>query len=135
MVAEQAVDGERVHPSFAKVLEKRRSIQDKLSKIKHIIGIYSAKGGVGKTTTAINLAYALKTMGFDVGLLDADIDCPNITMFLGIETIKMEVKSFPIDPVEVEGIKVMSTAIVIDELKRPIIWRGPLVTKMVEELL
>ena len=124
-----------MHPSFLKVLEKRRVIQQKLAGIKHIIGIYSAKGGVGKTTTAVNIAYTLGTMGFKVGLLDADIDCPNVTMFLGIEDVKMEIKAFPIKPVEVHGIKVMSTAIVVDELKRPIIWRGPLVTKMVEELL
>jgi ATP-binding protein involved in chromosome partitioning len=124
-----------MHPSFAKVIEKKRFLKQKLSGIKHILGIYSAKGGVGKTTTAVNIAYGLKAMGFKVGLLDMDIDCPNMTMFLGIDDVKVNVSTFPIEPVDVGGIKVMSTATVVDELKRPIIWRGPLIAKMVGELL
>ena len=117
-----------MHPSFLKVIDQKRRIKEKLSKIKHKIGIYSAKGGVGKTTIAINVAYTLMKQGFKVGLLDADIDCPNITMFLGI-TDKMDPHA-PLKPIEKNGVKVASTAMLVDELKRPIIWRGPIITKM-----
>lgn len=118
-----------MHPSFARVLEQKKRVKQRLLGIRHKIGVYSAKGGVGKTTIAINLAYALAKRGFKVGLLDADIDCPNVTMFLGIEDRKME-PVLPLKPIEYGGVKVASTAMLVDEMKRPIIWRGPIVTKM-----
>jgi ATP-binding protein involved in chromosome partitioning len=117
-----------MHPSFLRVIQQRQRVKEKLSNIKHKIGVYSAKGGVGKTTVAINLAYALKEEGFKVGLLDADIDCPNITMFLGMDD-KME-PVLPLKPLEKGGVKIASTAMLVDELKRPIIWRGPIIVKM-----
>ncbi len=118
-----------MHPSFLRVLQQKQRVKQKLSNIRQKIGVYSAKGGVGKTTIAINLAYALSKKGFKVGLLDADIDCPNVTMFLGIEEKKME-PVLPLKPLDINGVKVASTAMLVDELKRPIIWRGPIVTKM-----
>ncbi len=118
-----------MHPSFISVLKRRESIKHNLSRIKHRIGVYSAKGGVGKTTVAVNLAYALSARGFRVGLLDADIDCPNITMFLGIDQ-RMDVSGFPLKPLIKDGIKVASTAMIVDDSKRPIIWRGPIIVKM-----
>ncbi len=118
-----------MHPSFLRVLEQRKRIKERLKSIKHKIGVYSAKGGVGKTTIAMNLAYTLSKKGFKVGLLDADVDCPNITMFLGIEGAKID-NHAPLMPVEHMGVKVISTGMLVDELKKPIIWRGPLVTKM-----
>ena len=128
MSEEQGQKPQVMHPSFLNTLRQKERIKTKLAGIKHKIGIYSAKGGVGKTTIAVNTAYALKDKGFTVGLLDADIDCPNVTMFLGIEE-KMD-RTYPLKPVTKDGIKVASTAMVIDELKRPIIWRGALITKM-----
>ncbi len=118
-----------MHPSFMRVIQQKQRVKQKLSNIKHKIGVYSAKGGVGKTTIAINLAFALKEKGFKVGLLDADIDCPNVTMFLGMENEKMEPR-LPLVPVEKNGVKVASTAMLVDEMKRPIIWRGPIIVKM-----
>ena len=117
-----------MHPSFARVIQQRQRVKERMSRIRHRIGVYSAKGGVGKTTIAINLAYALMRRGFRVGLLDADIDCPNVTMFLGISE-KMDPHA-PLHPIEKNGVKVASTAMLVDELKRPIIWRGPIITKM-----
>jgi len=76
----------KVHPSIFNVIREKRDVEEKMLKVKHRIGVYSAKGGVGKTTVSINLAYTLNTMGFKVGLLDADIDCPNVTFFLGIKS-------------------------------------------------
>ncbi len=117
-----------MHPSFMRVIQQRQRVKEKLSNIRHKIGVYSAKGGVGKTTVAINLAYALKEKGFKVGLLDADIDCPNVTMFLGMDE-KME-PVLPLKPIDNHGVKIASTAMLVDELKRPMIWRGPIIVKM-----
>ncbi len=122
-----------VHPSIFNVVKQRQRIKEKLSGIKHKIGVYSAKGGVGKTTVAVNLAFTLKDMGYKVGLLDADIDCPNVTMFLDIKQ-PGEAK-YPLMPIEKGGVKVISTAMFVDENKRPIIWRGPMVAKMLAEFL
>ncbi len=119
------------HPSILKVIEQKKRIKEKLSGIRHKIGVYSAKGGVGKTTTAVNIAYTLKSMGYKVGLLDADVDCPNVTMFLGMkDTITGD---YPLTPIEKDGIKILSTAMFVDDLKRPIIWRGPMIGKMIAE--
>lgn len=118
-----------MHPSFVGVIRQKERLREKLSGIKHKIGIYSAKGGVGKTTVAINLAYALSRKGFKVGLLDADIDTPNISLFLGISE-KMDTSSFPLKPLEKNGVKVASTAMIVDDERRPIVWRGPLIVKM-----
>ena len=118
-----------MHPSFLRVIQQKQRVKQKLAAIKHKIGVYSAKGGVGKTTVAINIAYALSQKGYKVGLLDADIDCPNVTMFLGMDDAKME-PVLPLKPLDNKGVKVASTAMLVDELKRPIIWRGPIVTKM-----
>ncbi len=118
-----------MHPSFMNVLKTRERVKERLSGVKHKIGIYSAKGGVGKTTVSVNTAYALSAKGFKVGLLDADIDCPNLSIFLGIEGM-MDVSSFPLKPIEKYGIKAASTAMIVDDTKKPIIWRGPIIVKM-----
>ncbi len=121
----------QVHPSIFKVIEQRKALKERLSNIKHKIGVYSAKGGVGKTTTAVNIAYTLSLMGYKVGLLDADVDCPNLTMFLGINTVKEAV--YPLIPIEKDGVKVLSTAMFLDDKSKPIIWRGPMIGKMISE--
>jgi ATP-binding protein involved in chromosome partitioning len=126
--------GERAHPSFAGVLRQRALMKARLSGIRHKIGVYSAKGGVGKTSVAVNLAYSLKKKGFSVGLLDADIDCPNLSLFLGMEG-RMDTSSFPLKPMEKDGIKVASTAMLVDDTKSPIIWRGPIMVKMLYDFL
>ncbi|MEM4099464.1 MAG: P-loop NTPase [Candidatus Micrarchaeaceae archaeon] len=121
-----------MHPSFLNVIAQRERIKKKLSGIKHKIGVYSAKGGVGKTTVAVNLAYALNGLGYKVGLLDADIDCPNVNFFTGMEASVMQTA---VEPMLHKGVKVLSTALFTDDAKRPIIWRGPLIAKMVAEFL
>ncbi len=122
-----------VHPSIFNVVKQRQRIKEKLSGIKHKIGVYSAKGGVGKTTVAVNIAFTLKEMGYKVGLLDADIDCPNLHLFLNIK--QAGEPEYPLKPIEKDGVKVISTAMFVDEAKRPIIWRGPMVAKMLAEFL
>ena len=121
-----------VHPSLFNVVREKDIVNNKLLKVKHRIGVYSAKGGVGKTTVAINLAYALNKLGYKVGLLDADIDCPNVTFFLGINH---RIEEYPLKPYEHNGVKVLSTAMLVDDSSKPIIWRGPLIAKMIGDFL
>jgi len=127
-MGEETALPEGAHPSFARVIQQKQRVRSNLSGVKHKIGVYSAKGGVGKTTIAINLAYTLASRGLKVGLLDADIDCPNVTMFLGMEE-KM-IPKVPLKPILKDGVKIVSTAMLVDEIRRPIIWRGPILTKM-----
>jgi ATP-binding protein involved in chromosome partitioning len=118
-----------MHPSFVNVIRQRERLRSKLANIKHKIGVYSAKGGVGKTTVSVNLAYALSKKGFKVGLLDADISTPNVSLFLGISE-KMEISTMPLKPIEKDGVKVASTAMIMSDVEKPIIWRGPMIAKM-----
>ncbi len=124
----------QIHPSFLGVLEKKRAINQKLSIIKHKIGVYSAKGGVGKTTISINLAYALRDKGYKVGLLDADIDTPNIPLFLGI-TEKINAVHLPISTYHKDGLEISSTGMLVGDIDKPIIWRGPIIAKMIDDFL
>lgn len=121
------------HQSILQVLEQKKRIKERMAGVKHRIGVYSAKGGVGKSTVAVNLAFALKSMGYGVGLLDADIDCPNITMLLGIGQKFPD--EYPLRPFEKDGVRVLSTAMFVDDDKKPIIWRGPIIGKMIREFL
>jgi ATP-binding protein involved in chromosome partitioning len=122
-------------PDFGmmRILNTKELLMQKLKEIKYKIGVYSAKGGVGKTTIAVNLAYSLAQNGLKIGLLDADIDCPNVTIFLGINS-KLD-GSFPLKPILYKDVKVLSTAMLTDELSKPIIWRGPLIAKMITDFL
>jgi Mrp family chromosome partitioning ATPase len=130
---QQAGTEQAMHPSFLKVLGQKQEIGKRLSGIKHKIGIYSAKGGVGKTTVAVNLAFALSSMGFGVGLLDADIDTPNVDLFLGMHGLSNP--EYPLKPAVKDGVRVISTAMFVDDQRKPIIWRGPMIGKMISEFL
>ncbi len=105
-----------------------------MNSIKHIIGVMSGKGGVGKSTIAANLALSLNEQGYKVGILDADITGPSIPRILGVE--KERALSFPegLRAVELEnGIKAMSLNFLIEEEKTPVIWRGPIITNTVKQ--
>ena len=91
-----------MHPSFMRVINQKQNVKKKLEGIKHKIGVYSAKGGVGKTTVSVNIAYTLSKMGYKVGLLDADVDCPNLTLFLGIDSFSEP--EYPLKPVIKDGV-------------------------------
>ncbi len=125
------ISKEKMHPSFMNVLAQREEVKKKLSNIKYRIGVYSAKGGVGKTTVSVNIAYTLSQMGYKVGLLDADIDCPNVTFFVGHKEVAMQ--DYPLHPIEKKGVKIISTAMFFDDSGKPIIWRGPILVKMLKE--
>ncbi|PID49667.1 MAG: iron-sulfur cluster carrier protein ApbC [Proteobacteria bacterium] len=102
--------------------------------IKNIIAIASGKGGVGKSTTAVNLALALQADGASVGILDADIYGPSQPRMLGITGRPLSKDGKTLEPMQNHGIKAMSIGFLIEE-DTPMIWRGPMVTQALEQLL
>ena len=114
--------------------QQRRDITDRLSRIKIKIGVYSGKGGVGKTTVAVNLAVALAQQGHRVSLLDADIDCPNATKVIGV-TKPASYDNGQFIPAEAFGVKIMSMAFFQKNQEEAIIWRGPMIHNTINQFL
>lgn len=104
-----------------------------LTGVKHVIAVASGKGGVGKSTVAVNLALALKVQGAKVGLMDADVYGPSVPMMLGVNE-KPQVQNEKIVPLEAHGIKFISIGVLIAE-KAPAIWRGPIASRVVQQFL
>lgn len=102
--------------------------------VKNIIAVASGKGGVGKSTTAVNLALALAAEGATVGMLDADIYGPSQPMMLGITGRPESIEENTIEPMEGHGLQASSIGFLIDE-DAPMVWRGPMVTSALEQLL
>ena len=102
--------------------------------VKNIIAIASGKGGVGKSTTAVNLALALAAEGASVGMLDADIYGPSQPMMLGISGRPETPDGKTLEPMEGHGIQAISIGFLI-EMDTPMVWRGPMVTQALEQLL
>ena len=105
-----------------------------MPKVKNIIAVASGKGGVGKSTTAVNLALALAAEGASVGILDADIYGPSQPMMMGIEGRPESTDGQTMEPMENYGVQVMSIGFLVDA-DNPMIWRGPMVTQALEQLL
>ncbi len=101
--------------------------------VKNVIAVSSGKGGVGKTTVAVNLACALQLTGARVGILDGDIYGPNVPLMLGLKG-KPENKDGKIVPMEKNGLQVMSIALLIAE-DQPVIWRGPMLHSAIKQFL
>ena len=106
---------------------------DMLKGVKNIIAVASGKGGVGKSTVAVNLAVALAASGAKVGILDADVYGPNIPLMMGVKTAP-QVKDDKMIPPDAFGVKVASLGFFYNE-ETPVIWRGPLVAGAVRQLL
>ncbi|WP_374377301.1 Mrp/NBP35 family ATP-binding protein [Dongia sp.] len=102
--------------------------------VKHIIAVASGKGGVGKSTTATNLALALTTLGLKVGLLDADIYGPSQPRLMGLSGRPESRDGKTLEPKQSFGVKVMSMGFLIEE-DTPMIWRGPMVMSAITQLL
>ena len=102
--------------------------------IKNIIAVASGKGGVGKSTTAVNLALALSAEGAAVGILDADIYGPSQPMMLGIAGRPESKDGKSLEPMEGHGLQALSLGVLID-IDTPMVWRGPMVTQALEQLL
>lgn len=117
-----------------KQMEKTaQGIKQAMGQIKNRVVVFSGKGGVGKTTVAVNLAYALANNGARVGLLDADITGPNVPQMVGI-TETAQAEAGRIIPHVVQGIKVISLALIVPA-GTPVIWRGPLRSKAIDQFL
>ena len=116
-----------VHVAFELAVPMRPSSQDDpVPNVKNVVLVMSGKGGVGKSTTAVNLALALKRAGTRVGLLDADIYGPSIPTMLGVSGNPQSKDGKTIEPLQRFGVKLMSIGFMIESDKDAIIWRGPM---------
>ncbi|NHJ04174.1 MAG: ATP-binding protein [Candidatus Heimdallarchaeota archaeon] len=125
------MSGPTIDPMKAKIMAA-------LKDIKHVLIIASGKGGVGKTTVAVNLATALTKKGYSVGILDADITGPNVPKMLGLEGNRPDIdpdikKIIPIN--SDEGVKVISMEFLLENIDDAIIWRGPLKMGAINQFL
>ena len=120
------------------IMEERKKIQEQMSKIKHKIAIMSGKGGVGKSTLTVNLAFATRLRGYDVGVLDADIHGPSVPKILGVKGGILEVLEGEKAIIPVFGpmdMKVVSIEFLVPGEEVPIVWRGPLKSRAINEFL
>ncbi len=114
-----------------------RAVQGKLSplpRIRNIIAVGSGKGGVGKSTTAVNLALALAGSGARVGILDADVYGPSVPAMLGLSGRPDSPDGKSITPMRAHGVEAMSIGLLVDQ-DTPMIWRGPMATSALTQLL
>jgi ATP-binding protein involved in chromosome partitioning len=111
-----------------------RTPEQLLPGVKNVIAVASGKGGVGKSTVAVNLAVALAQDGASVGLLDADITGPNVPLMLGVDGQPQAGADNKIQPLERHGVKVISIQFFVPE-GQPIVWRGPLVGGAIQQFL
>ncbi|HMK15599.1 MAG TPA: Mrp/NBP35 family ATP-binding protein [Methanomicrobiales archaeon] len=103
---------------------------------KHVILVLSGKGGVGKSTVAVNLAWALSSHGYQVGILDLDIHGPNIPIMLGIQNERLQSIGNLIQPIRITGnLSAMSMAFLLPDVSTPVVWRGPMKMAAIRQFL
>lgn len=130
------MSAEKEEETKSQMSEQHEAVEAGMAKVKHKIMVMSGKGGVGKTTVAANLAFALGMRGLDVGLMDADIHGPDIPMILGIEDKRPEISGEKISPIAVTPrLKAMSIGFLISDRDSPIIWRGPMKMNAIRQFL
>jgi ATP-binding protein involved in chromosome partitioning len=121
----------QVSPKPTSTLPKKSRID-----VRNVILVLSGKGGVGKSTVSVNLAYALSTHGYQVGLLDLDIHGPNIPKMLGIEHHKLTTIGTLIEPIHINGtLSAISMALLLPQKDTPVIWRGPMKLTAIQQFL
>jgi ATP-binding protein involved in chromosome partitioning len=132
LTAERA-PGAPAQPGAKHAHPPRPRAPEAIAGVKHIVAIASGKGGVGKSTTAANLAVAMAKEGWRIGLLDADVFGPSAPRLFGLKE-KPKVESNFIVPLEAYGVKVISIGLLVDE-EAPVVWRGPMVMSAITQLL
>jgi ATP-binding protein involved in chromosome partitioning len=116
-------------------LQERQALARRLCQIEHKILVLSGKGGVGKSTVAVNLAVSLSLAGKRVGLLDVDIHGPSIPRMLGLEGQRLEVEDQTLLPMEIGDLKVVSIGLLLSGRNDAVIWRGPLKMGIIKQFL
>ncbi len=126
---------------FSAMVRPRGGVLDKaaIPGVSHVIAVSAGKGGVGKSTVAVNLAVALAQEGARVGLLDADIYGPSVPLMLGTKGQTPAASTGPdgqpkMQPIEAHGIKMISVGFLVDD-SQPVIWRGPMVSQLLRQFL
>lgn len=115
--------------------QDRRQIEARMGRIRHKIVVLSGKGGVGKSTVAVNLASALAARGLRVGLLDVDIHGPSVPILLGLEKETVRGGEDGLIPVESGGLKVLSIGFLLKNRDDAVIWRGPMKMNVIRQFL
>jgi ATP-binding protein involved in chromosome partitioning len=129
-----AVEVRIEQPAAAAPRAATGAAQREIPGVKHIIAVASGKGGVGKSTVAVNLALALHGRGWRIGLMDADVYGPSVAMMMGVDKPPALTAERRIVPLERFGIRYVSMALFIND-ETAVIWRGPMVTKLETEFL
>jgi ATP-binding protein involved in chromosome partitioning len=117
-------------PGHGSAVDKKAPIPG----VKNLVAVASGKGGVGKTTVAVNLALALKKLGSTVGLLDADVYGPNVPVMLGTNEQPRAMDEKTIIPVEAYGVKMISMGL-LNPGDKPLVWRGPMLHSVMQQFL
>ncbi|MBO4287842.1 MAG: Mrp/NBP35 family ATP-binding protein [Kiritimatiellae bacterium] len=110
-------------------------LAERLSHIGKVILVMSGKGGVGKSTVAVNLAVAAAKTGKRVGLLDIDVHGPSVPTMLGLEGKQLFSTEAGIEPIEAEGVRVISVGFLLDNQDDPVVWRGPMKISVIRQFL
>ena len=116
-------------------LLEQKALDDRMRLIRHKIIVLSGKGGVGKSTVAVNLAVSLSLAGKSVGLLDVDIHGPSIPKMLRMDDAKVQIENGAVLPVKKAGLKVMSIGFLLENRDDAVIWRGPMKMGVIKQFL
>ncbi len=130
-----AAQGRAKIEQMKRSFEQKKAIADSLGRIKNKIGVYSGKGGVGKTTVAVNLAVTLAQDGASVGILDVDVDCPNVVRAMKVAEPPVVGDEKKLLPPERFGVRVMSMGFFQENEEEAIIWRGPMIHNAINQLI
>ena len=128
--AKKQLDGES-----AEQYQQRQALHSRLCQIKKKVVVLSGKGGVGKSTVAVNFALSLAHSGLKVGLLDVDVHGPSVPTLLGVAGHTVTGEGNGVDPIVAQGIKVMSVGFLLQDENEAVIWRGPAKYGVIKQLL